>query len=170
MAARESVVSSSRHQLLFLKWLSSPHLSQAFIYLIQLSPQLLNLPDMYCTCHLLVSYLIYWLIDKEKGVGCITSSCVRSNSSTHAFLGCSRSSDCPLRSGGNVSRCRLISQRSGGCEQHLKHIHMPWRDCSPQLARGWCLDVRQPWLIFFFQRRDRRTKLSYWDTIILLGN
>lgn len=165
----ESAVPSSRHQLLLLKWLSSPHLSQAFIYLIQLSPQAYNLPDMYISS---CCFLFYLLSDmKRKGGGvyyiivCLQQFIQMRNSELQPFL------IFPLCSGGNISGCRLqISQRRGGCEQHLKHIHMPWRDSSPQLARGWSLDVRQPWLIYSRGAVEEKKRLIYWDTITLLGN
>lgn len=144
----ESVEPVSRQQLLLLKWLSSPHLSQAFIYLIQLGPQAYNLPDMYISS---CCFLFDLLSDRQrKGGGVyyiIVFAAIHPNEDF--WLWAATAPDFSVCSGGNISGCRLqISQRRGGCEQHLKHIHMPWRDSSPQLARGWRLDVRQPWLIY----------------------
>lgn len=142
-------------------------LSQAFIYLIQLSPQAYNLPDMYISSF---GFLFDLLTDrKRKGGGVYyIIMCLQQFIHTYISVLWPVLIFSPLRWECQQMQATNKSAQRGMWTAPQTHPHALKRQQSPTGQR--LMSRCQAALANLFQRSGRRTKLSYWDTIILLGN
>ncbi len=162
----ESASPSSRHQLLLLKWLSSPHLSQAFIYIIQLSPQAYNLPDM----NISSCCFLFDLEKKKRGRGLLHHCLFAAVHPNEKFWAATIPDFSSLLWWEHQwMQATNKSAQRGMWTAPQTHPHALKRQQSPTGQR---LTSRcQAALTNLFQRSGRRGKrLIYWDTITLLGN